>query len=143
MAHLVRGKVVERERGRENGPPRERQYARVRAGAPTARLVAHVDALDGNAELGRVAPLAASRSRCASRLRKSLVRRSTCGGSPATHSSQLPASSVSVHTVPRTPRRLTMRCGSPPSGPPTPGANGAAPRKRLSPAAIQPPRFFA
>src|SRR5262249_5612176 len=34
----------------------ERQYARVRARAPAARLVAHVDALDGNAELGRVAP---------------------------------------------------------------------------------------
>src|SRR5262245_34120309 len=42
MAHLVRGKVVEHERGRENEPPRERQYARVRARAPTARLVAHV-----------------------------------------------------------------------------------------------------
>src|SRR5437870_2572049 len=55
MAHLVRGKVVEHERGRENEPPRERQYARVRARAPTARLVAHADALDGDAELGRVA----------------------------------------------------------------------------------------
>jgi len=51
----VRGKVVEHERGRENEPPRERQYARVRARAPTARLVAHADALDGDAELGRVA----------------------------------------------------------------------------------------
>src|SRR6516225_2067255 len=56
MTHLVRGEVVEHERGRENEPPRERQYARVRARAPAARLVAHVDALDGNAELGRVAP---------------------------------------------------------------------------------------
>src|SRR5260370_23394369 len=56
MPHLWGGKVVEQDRGREKEPPRERQYARVRARAPTARLVAHVDALDGNAELGRVAP---------------------------------------------------------------------------------------
>src|SRR5262245_51724548 len=56
MTHLVRGKVVEHERGRENEPPRKRQHARIRARAPTARLVAHVNALDGNAELGRVAP---------------------------------------------------------------------------------------
>src|SRR5262249_39326414 len=34
----------------------KRQHAGIRARAPTARLVAHVDALDGNAELGRVAP---------------------------------------------------------------------------------------
>src|SRR5262249_30747225 len=56
MTHLVRGKVVEHERGRENEPPGKRQHAGIRARAPTARLVAHVDALDGNAELGRVAP---------------------------------------------------------------------------------------
>src|SRR5262249_53019169 len=55
VAHLVRGKVVEHERGGENEAPGERQDARIRAGAPAARLVAHVDALDGNAELGRVA----------------------------------------------------------------------------------------
>src|SRR5262245_57896922 len=56
MAHLVRGKVIEHERGRENEPPGKRQHAGIRARAPTARLVAHVNALDGNAELGRVAP---------------------------------------------------------------------------------------
>src|SRR5262249_41716290 len=55
MAHLVRGKIVEDKRGGENQPPGKRQYARVRARAPTARLVAHIDALDRDAELGRVA----------------------------------------------------------------------------------------
>src|SRR5262245_65745961 len=56
MTHLVRGKVVEHERRRENEPPGKRQHARIRARAPTARLVAHVNALDGDAELGGVAP---------------------------------------------------------------------------------------
>src|SRR5262249_55392019 len=55
MAHLVRGKIVEDKRGGENEPPGKRQYARIRARAPTARLVAHVDAFDRDAELGRVA----------------------------------------------------------------------------------------
>src|SRR5262249_57121973 len=56
MTHLVRGKVVEHERRRENEPPGKRQHPRIRARAPTARLVAHVNALDGDAELGGVAP---------------------------------------------------------------------------------------
>jgi len=54
MAHLVRSKVVEHERRRENEAPGERQHARVRARAPSAGLIAHVDALDRNAELGRI-----------------------------------------------------------------------------------------
>ena len=55
--------------------------------------------------------LAASRSRLASRRRKSPTRRSTCGASPATQSSARRPSPVSVQTVPRMPGRCTMRCG--------------------------------
>ena len=61
------------------------------------------------------------------------MRRSTCGGSPATHRSRVPPASVSVHTVPRSPRRCTMRCGSPRSGTSTPCANGAAFGQALEP----------
>src|SRR5262249_56934734 len=56
MTHLVRGEVVEHERRCENESPGKRQHAGIRARAPTARLVAHANALDGDAELGGVAP---------------------------------------------------------------------------------------
>ena len=48
-----------------------------------------------------------------------------------------------VVSVPRSPRRCTMRCGTPRSGTSTPSANGAASGSRLSRAAIQPPCFCA
>src|SRR5260370_18234052 len=105
MPHLWGGKVVEQDRGREKEPPRERQYARVRARAPTARLVAHVDALDGNAELGRVAP--ARRLEIALRLA----------------SEEIAGAAVAVRGVPPPPpppgaRLLRLR---PPPAPPAPG----------------------
>src|SRR5712692_3902844 len=56
MGNLVRGEVIEHEWRRENEPPGERQYAGIRARAPAARLVAHANALDRNAEVGGVAP---------------------------------------------------------------------------------------
>ena len=59
---------------------------------------------------------------------------------PATHSSRSPSPSVPVQTVPRTPRRCTMRCGTPRNGTTTPSANGAAlrqpPEPRRDPAAV-------
>ena len=58
----------------------------------------------------RSTPAGRSRSRCASRRRKSPTRRSTCGASPATQSKCSPPSPCSVHTVPRLPGRCTMRC---------------------------------
>src|SRR5262249_60653947 len=54
MAHLVRGKVVEHEGRRENEAPGERQHARIGTRAPTARLITYVDALDRNAQRGRI-----------------------------------------------------------------------------------------
>src|SRR5579859_1246034 len=76
--------------------------------------------------------LAASRSRFASRRRKSPMRRSTCGASPATQSSSSPLSAVSRQTVPRIPPRWTMRCGRPRNGTTTPAAKGAARGSRSS-----------
>src|SRR5262245_10071925 len=55
MADLVRGEIVEYERRGENEPPGEGQHAGVGARAPAARLVAHADALEGDAELAGVA----------------------------------------------------------------------------------------
>ena len=51
MRHLVDGEIVQHERRREDEPPGIRQHAGGRARAPAARLVAHRDALDGDAEL--------------------------------------------------------------------------------------------
>ena len=45
--------------------------------------------------------LAASRSPLTSRLRKSEIRRATCGAAPATQSRRSPASPSSIQTVPR------------------------------------------
>src|SRR4051794_20698471 len=56
MRHLVGSEIVEHERRRHDQPPRERQHAGVRAGAPAARLVAHRNALEGDAEARGVAP---------------------------------------------------------------------------------------
>ena len=54
-----------------------------------------------------------------------------------------PLSRVSVHTVPRSPARCTIRCGTPRSGITVPGWNGAAFGRRPRRAAIQPPCIFA
>src|SRR5262245_63793378 len=56
MADLVRGEIVEHERRGENEPPGEGQHTGVGARAPAARLVAHADALEGDAELVGVTP---------------------------------------------------------------------------------------
>src|ERR1700682_738805 len=55
MRDLVRGGVIEHEIGRENEPPRERQYAGGRARSPAARLVADRHAADRDAERRSVA----------------------------------------------------------------------------------------
>src|SRR5262249_39596413 len=47
---LMRGEIVEHEGRRQNEPPGKRERAAVGARAPAARLVAHADALDGDAE---------------------------------------------------------------------------------------------
>ena len=54
-----------------------------------------------------------------------------------------PSPSVSVQTVPRTPRRCVIRCGMPRSGTTTPCAKRTASGNRPSRAAIQPPCFCA
>src|SRR5260370_6974741 len=112
MEHLVRAKVVEHDRGRENEPPRERQYARVRARAPTARLVAHVDALDGNAELGRVAP--ARRLEIALRLASEEIAGAAADvrGPPPDHQPPVPRFSL-----PRAPPAASPPPPSPPAPP--------------------------
>src|SRR6478672_1199666 len=51
MRHLMDREIVQHERRREDEPPRVRQHAGGRARSPAARLVAHRDALDGDAEL--------------------------------------------------------------------------------------------
>ena len=61
------------------------------------------------------------------------------GDLPATHNTFSPLSRVSVHTVPRSPARCTIRCGTPRSGTTVPAWNGAAFGKRPRRAAIQPP----
>src|SRR5262249_54802319 len=50
------GQIVEHVWRRENEPPGEGQYPGIGARAPTARLVAHANAFERNAELRRVAP---------------------------------------------------------------------------------------
>src|SRR4051794_15629871 len=51
MRHLMDGEIIQHEWRGENQPPGIRQHASGRARAPAARLVAHRDTLDSNAEL--------------------------------------------------------------------------------------------
>src|SRR4051794_26627010 len=55
MRHFVSGEIIEHVRWRENEPPRIGEYARCRARAPAARLIAHGHAPDADAEHRRIA----------------------------------------------------------------------------------------
>ncbi len=56
VRNLVGGEVVEHERRRQDQPPRERENARGRAGAPAACLIAHADAPEVDAHAVRITP---------------------------------------------------------------------------------------
>ena len=143
MADLVRGEIVEDERGREDEPPGKRQYACVRARAPTARLIAYVDAFDRDAELGRVTP--ACGFEIALRLALEKIADAAVDVRRLARDAEQALSAVIGLDPNRTAaaRRLTMRCGSPRSGSSRPWVKGAASGNRLSRAAIQPPCFCA
>ena len=56
MRHFVRGEIIQHDAGRQDEPPGKRQHAGGRAGTPAARLIAHGDPLDGDAEFGGKPP---------------------------------------------------------------------------------------
>ena len=116
MGDLVGGEIVQHVGRREDQAPGIRQRSGRGARSPAARLVADRHPLDPDAEIRRVGDRALCRSLRASRLRKSWTRRSMWSAPPATHSIFSPLSRVSVQTVPRSPARCTIRCGTPRNG---------------------------
>src|SRR5581483_3194767 len=56
MRDFMGGEIAQHKRRRENKPPRIREHAGRRTGAPTARLIAHRHALDVDAKGLRRAP---------------------------------------------------------------------------------------
>ena len=144
MRHLMHGEIVQHERRREDQPPGVRQHAGGRARAPAARLVAHRDALDGDAEL--LGGAAARGFEIAQRLAAKEIADAAVdvrGVRRRRRAAPRRPRRSPVQTVPRTPGRCTMRCWTPRNGSTVPSAKGAASGRRRSRAAIQPPCFCA